>query len=58
MNLKNYILIVILVVSTTLIAQTATGAIDNYVGAIIDNTPGNLGDDYNEPNSTEPEYVE
>ena len=53
MNLKNYILIVILVVSTTLIAQTATGAIDNYVGAIIDNTPGNLGDDYNEPNSTE-----
>lgn len=36
-----------------LIAQTATGNIEIYVGAIIDGTPGSSGDNYNEPSTSQ-----
>jgi hypothetical protein len=46
---KCFILIVTLLFSIALCAQTATGNIENYLGNIIDNSPGSTGDNYVEP---------
>ena len=48
MKLKLIILLLFFV--SHLIAQTANGDIEDYVGAIIENAPGSSGDDYSEPN--------
>jgi len=44
------LVILFLFITSNLFAQTATGNIEDYIGALIDNSPGNSGDDYSEPN--------
>lgn len=52
--IKKYLVIVLFeLASVVSVAQVATGAIDNYVGNIIDSAPGRLGNDYSQPNTTE-----
>ncbi|MET2986330.1 T9SS type A sorting domain-containing protein [Aureibaculum conchae] len=47
--MKLKLIILLLLFASHLIAQTTNGDIEDYIGAIIDNAPGNLGDDYSEP---------
>lgn len=52
--MKNLISVLFfLLLSSFLVAQTATGNIENYMGNIIDNTPGSSGDNYVIPNASE-----
>lgn len=47
------IFITIVLASITSFAQTATGTIEVYIGNIIDSAPGNSGNNYNAPSTSE-----
>lgn len=51
--MKFKLLILLLFIAPNLFGQTATGNIETYIGAIIDNTPGSSGDDFTEPNTSQ-----
>jgi len=50
---KLVVFILFLLFSNVLLSQTVTGDIESYIGNLIDNAPGNSGNNYNEPNTTE-----
>ncbi len=50
---KLVVFILFLLFSNVLLSQTAMGDIESYMGNLIDNAPGNSGNNYNEPNTTE-----
>lgn len=52
--MKNIISVLFfLLLSSFLVAQTASGNIENYIGNTIDNMPGSSGDNYVIPNASE-----
>ncbi len=53
MKKNNIIILFLLLVPAVFIGQTATGNIENYIGNIIDNAPGNSGDNYLEPTTAQ-----
>ena len=50
---NNVIILFFLLLPVAFFGQTATGDIENYIGNIIDNSPGSSGDDYLEPTTTQ-----
>jgi len=50
---NNVVILIFLLLPVAFFGQTATGDIENYIGNIIDNSPGSSGDDYLEPTTTQ-----
>ena len=51
--MKNKLILLLVFISFTGFAQTATGNIEDYMEIIIDNAPGNSGDNYSAPNTSQ-----
>lgn len=51
--MKNLLYLLILFLSIPIISQTANGNIETYISTIIDNVPGNNGDNYIDPSNSE-----